>query len=77
MKAYLGSEGTAPHILNLDTRGRWGVSFTLQPLFSWGKSQVPVGKKAGWAPEPICTRWRRHEIPSLCLPGIEPRLSCP
>jgi len=32
MKMYLGSGGTAPHILNLSTSSRWVVSFMPRPL---------------------------------------------
>jgi hypothetical protein len=31
MKAYWGSGGIAPGILNLGTRRRWVISFTLRP----------------------------------------------
>jgi hypothetical protein len=41
------------------------------------ESSEPVGE-AGWAPEPVWTRWRREKnIPSLPLTGIEPRSSIP
>jgi hypothetical protein len=33
MKAYWGSGGIAPRILELDTRWRWVVSFTPRPLY--------------------------------------------
>jgi len=33
VKTYWGSRGTAPLILNLGTRWRWVVSFTLRPLY--------------------------------------------
>jgi hypothetical protein len=38
MKAYWGSGGVAPRILNLGTRWRWVVSFTPRPLYTQGKS---------------------------------------
>jgi len=38
MKMYWGSGGVAPRILNLGTRWRQKVSFTLQPLCPRGKS---------------------------------------
>jgi len=31
----LGGGGTVPHILNLGTRRRWVVKFTLRPLRPW------------------------------------------
>jgi hypothetical protein len=33
LKAYLGSGGIAPRILDLLTRWRWVVSFTTRPLY--------------------------------------------
>jgi len=36
MKAYWGSGAIAPHNLNLGTRWRCAVSFTLQPLYLQG-----------------------------------------
>jgi hypothetical protein len=38
MKAYWGSEVTTPRILDLGTRWRWAVNFTLRPLYTQGKS---------------------------------------
>jgi hypothetical protein len=38
MKTYWGSGGIAPRILDLGTRWRGVVSFTLQPLYLQGKS---------------------------------------
>jgi len=35
MKAYWGSGGRAPHILDLGTRWRRVVSFTLRLLYTW------------------------------------------
>jgi hypothetical protein len=50
-------------------RGEWLASrsgcFTL----------VPIWWEAGWAPEPVWTRWREEKVPSLPLPGIEPGTS--
>jgi len=34
-----------------------------------------VGYEVGWAPGPVWIRRRREKLPSLPLPGIEPRLS--
>jgi len=53
IKMYWGSGGIASGILNLDTRGKWVVSFTPQPLYPQGR--VPgthcaggwVGTRAG------------------------------
>jgi hypothetical protein len=35
MKAYSGSRGTPPLILNLSASWRWVVNTTLRPLYSW------------------------------------------
>jgi len=54
----------------MEVSGKFQVKATSSP----GKeSEAPTGREAGWAPEPILTRWRREEIHSLPLPGIEPR----
>jgi hypothetical protein len=41
----LGSGDIAPRILDLGTRMRWVVSFTLQPLFPQVESTVPISKQ--------------------------------
>jgi hypothetical protein len=38
MKTYWGNGGITPRILNLGTRWRWVVSFTLRPLYPRSKS---------------------------------------
>jgi hypothetical protein len=46
LKAYSGSGGKSPLILNLGTRWRRVVNFTLRPIFSLGKIpflQVSMG----------------------------------
>jgi hypothetical protein len=48
MKAYWGSGGIAPHILDLGTRWRWVVSFTLRPLYPQGKRpSYPLDRRLG------------------------------
>jgi hypothetical protein len=48
MKAHWGSGGIAPRILDLGTRWRWVVNFTLRPLYSQGKSpQYPLDRRLG------------------------------
>jgi hypothetical protein len=53
MKAYWGSRGIAPCILDLGTRWNLVISFTPQPLYAQGKSPgtrkigVWVGPRAG------------------------------
>jgi len=54
MKAYWGSGGTAPIIIDLGTRWRWVVSSTPRLLYPQGKSPLcPLvrrlaGPRAGW-----------------------------
>jgi hypothetical protein len=65
-----GSGCIDPHFLDLGTSWRWVVSFTPRPLSHPGKEPppVPIGKEAGWAPEPVWATWRQF----LTLPGLEP-----
>jgi len=53
MKMYWGVEVWL-HIFR--TRWRCEVSFTPQSLYFQGKTLVPPGQEAGWAPEPVSTR---------------------
>jgi hypothetical protein len=47
MKAYWGSGGTS-RILDLGTRCRWMISFTIRPLYSQGKSPCyPLHRRLG------------------------------
>jgi hypothetical protein len=51
MKAYLGSGGIVPGILDLGTRWRWVVIFTFRPLYPWGKSPYyPLDRRLGEPP---------------------------
>jgi len=44
MKAYRGTEGIAPRILELGTRWRWVVTITPRPPYPRGKScRLPIG----------------------------------
>jgi hypothetical protein len=48
MKTYWGSGGIGPRILDLGTRKRWVVSFTLRPLYPRGKSPwYPFDRRLG------------------------------
>jgi hypothetical protein len=48
MKAYWGSGGIAPSILDRDTVWRWVVSFMPQPLYRQGKSPWdPLDRRLG------------------------------
>jgi hypothetical protein len=42
MKAYKGSRGMAPFILNVGDRWKLVVIFMLQPLYSWETTPVLV-----------------------------------
>jgi hypothetical protein len=47
-KMYWGSGGIAPRILDLGTRWRWMVGFTLRPLYTQGKSLwYPLDRRLG------------------------------
>lgn len=67
MKAYMGSRGTAPQILNLG-RG-WGQVVNFIPGKELG-TRVPTGHEAWWAPgSPGCFKEKKN----LCfLLGFEP-----
>jgi hypothetical protein len=52
-----------PRILDLGTR-RWVVSFMPLILPSGKEPSIPVGWEAGWALEPVWTRWRRSKLPA-------------
>jgi hypothetical protein len=48
MKAYWGSAGIAPRILDLGSRWRWVVNFTPLPLYPQGKSPwYPLDRRLG------------------------------
>jgi hypothetical protein len=51
MKVHNGRRGTTPHIRTLRARWRWAVNITLQLLYAWEGTPVPVAVKAGWTPE--------------------------
>jgi hypothetical protein len=71
MKAYLGSGGIAPTILELGTRWRWVISFTPRPLYPQGRSPwYPLDRMLG-GPQSRSGRGG-EEKNSQPLPGIEP-----
>jgi hypothetical protein len=53
MQAYRKSERTTPLILNLSTRRRRAVNFTLRPLYPRERTPVPIELKSGQTPEPV------------------------
>jgi hypothetical protein len=67
-----GSKGIAPCIFNHSTRLRWGVSFTLRPLYTRGKNnQYPLDRKKGRSQNQYGRCRERKNL--LLLSGIEPR----
>ena len=64
MKAYKGSRGTAPLILNLSTGRRRVVNFTTRR-----KTLMPIEQEAGLAKGPVSTFWKREK--SLAPTGIQ------
>jgi hypothetical protein len=73
MKTHRGSEGTAPRILNHDSRWGWVISFTPRSLYPRKESLCyPLDRRPGGAQ----SRSGRggEEKTSLPLLGIEPRL---
>jgi hypothetical protein len=76
MKAYCGSGGIAPRILDVGTRWRLVVSFTSRPLYPQGKSPwYPLSRRLGW-PQSRSGRdgeeKNSHPLPGLELPIIQP-----
>jgi hypothetical protein len=58
MKAYWRSGGIAPHILDLGIKMEVSGQLHAPATLLLGKEPlVPVGYEAGWAPEPVWTRW--------------------
>jgi len=51
--AHRGSRVIALLFHDHGTRRRWGLSFTLRPLFTSGKDTVPIVQEAGWVPWPV------------------------
>jgi hypothetical protein len=76
MKSYWGSGGIPARILNLGTRWRWVVSFTPPPLYPRGKKPwSPLNRRLSGSQIPSGSHGKEKKMPSLRLPGIEPRLS--
>jgi hypothetical protein len=55
-----GGGGIAPRILNLETKWRWVISFTLQPLYPGEIAHGTHWIGGPRAPETVWTRWRRE-----------------
>lgn len=54
-KAYGGSGGVAPLILDLSIRWKWVVSLTTWPLHHLGRSPLPIKLEAWWFPLQVQT----------------------
>jgi hypothetical protein len=76
MKTY-GDWSYNSNILDLDTRRRTVVSFTLRLLYHRGKSSQYALDRLVVAPEAILTLWKRKKEIFPPLPGIETRPSNP
>jgi hypothetical protein len=71
MKTYWGSGGIAPHILELSTRWRWVVTFTLRSLYPQGKSPCyPLDRRLGGL-QSRCGRGGKEKNLQP-LPGLQP-----
>jgi hypothetical protein len=76
MKAYWGSGGIAPRILNQGTRWRWVVSFTPRPLYPQGKNPwYPLDRRVG-GPQSRSERGGEDKN-SKPLQGLEPPIFQP
>ena len=77
MKVYRGSRGIAPLILNLDTRWRRGVYFTLRPPYLRERTPSPFEYEArlGGRDSPSVRSWEDKYL--LVLRGFEPRSAQP
>jgi hypothetical protein len=76
LKAYWGSGGIAPCILDLRTRWKWVVSFTPQLLYPQGKCpRYPLDRRLG-GPQSQSGCGGKEKI-SQPLPGLEPPIIQP
>jgi hypothetical protein len=55
-----GRGSIAPPILNLCTRRKWAVNFTLRPVFSGERVSVPFKQGVDWASDPVWMLWTRE-----------------
>jgi hypothetical protein len=65
VKAYRGSRGIDPFILNISSKCWRMVSVFPWPLHPRERTPVPIEWEAGWAPVPFCTFWSRK----FCWPS--------
>jgi hypothetical protein len=75
MKAYRGSGGIDPRILDLGTRCRWMVSFTPRPLYPQGRIPwYPLDRRLGGTQSRSGHGEGKNSQP---LPGLEPPIIRP
>jgi hypothetical protein len=75
MKTYLRCGSKASRILNLCTTRRCVVSFTPRPLSLRSRSpRHPLDKRLGGPQSRSGRGGEEKKIPSLCLPGTDPRI---
>jgi len=67
--AHRGSRGIAILFHDHGTRRGWGVSVTPRPLFTPGKTLVPIVQEAGWAPGPVWTGVENLATTGIQAPG--------
>jgi hypothetical protein len=65
MKAYGGSRGTAPLILNLDTRWKSVATVTPRPFTYHESTTVSAEQEAEWVPELVGTFRRQINLLNL------------
>ena len=61
VKAYMGSGGFAPLILNLNTGWKWVVDFRIRPVYSRERTPVRNEEEAVCATKPAQSFWRREK----------------
>ena len=77
VKAYRGSRGIAPLIIDLRTRWRWLVNFKAWLLYQRERTAVDIEQEAGWAPEPVWkvlqkgTNFSPHGIQTPVPPSLQ------
>jgi hypothetical protein len=68
MRVYRRRRGIAPFILNLGTRRRRVVRFTLRPIYHQERTPFSIEERIEWSPDPFGTFWRCEK--SLASTGV-------
>jgi hypothetical protein len=71
MKAFVGSRGIAPLVLNIVARRRLVVKFTHRQVLAWKKKPVPIEMDARWAPRTGPEALENMKIYWSLLPAFE------